>query len=290
MWLGRRFLPGWRPCEFDGAFELAAGGVDIASARTANIGGNLVVDEALLESGDIFGRGHGVGYAGAGIPSDEVDLGGKIGAADEPDDFVGMLGLIVDAPQEDIFKGDPLARPQGDFLDGGDEIVDVPLAGDGHDLLADLIVGGVERDGELGADGFLGEALDARDDPGGGDGHTRFGDSDFSDEEADSVHEGVVIEERLAHAHEDEVDSVAADLDVVTLEDGDDLSGDFSGGEVADDPEFGSEAELAVDGAADLAGNADSGVVMRGGIGSVAGFAVVAFGHPDRFDGLAVRG
>ena len=142
-------------------------------------------------------------------------------------------------------------------------MLDVPFAGDGHDLLAHLVVGGVEGDGELGADGLFGEAQDAGHDAGGGDGHARFGDADFVDEQADGVHEGVVVEEGLAHAHEDEVDAVAADLDVVALEDGDDLSGDFAGGEVADDAELGGEAELAVDGAADLAGDADGGVVMR---------------------------
>ena len=39
------------------------------------------------------------------------------------------------------------------------------------------------------------------------------GDADFVDEQADGVHEGVVVEEGLAHAHEDEVDAVAAELD-----------------------------------------------------------------------------
>ena len=71
----------------------------------------------------------------------------------------------------------------------------------------------------------------------------------------------VVVEERLAHAHENQVDAVAANFDFLAVEDGNDLAGDFSGGEIALEAEFGGEAELAVDGAADLAGDADGGAV-----------------------------
>ena len=141
-----------------------------------------------------------------------------------------------------------------------------------------------------------------------------------SDQQADGGHEVVVVEEGLAHAHEDQIDAVAADLDAVAVEDGDDLAGDLAGGEVALQAELGGEAELAVDGAADLAGDADGGALafrpfLFGGfefgwgaaffhpasgelgtgesrfvrlvaLGFVAGFAFVPFGHPDGFYGL----
>ena len=142
-----------------------------------------------------------------------------------------------------------------------------------------LSLGALREMASFGADGFRSEAQDAGHDAGGGDGHARFGDADFVDEQADGVHEGVVVEEGLAHAHEDEVDAVAPDLDLMALEDGDDLSGDFSGGEVADDAELRGEAELAVDRAADLAGDADGGVV-------VAGFAAVSAASPPSPSGI----
>ncbi len=133
-------------------------------------------------------------------------------------------------------------------------------------------------------------------------------------EQADGGDEVGVVEEGLAHAHEDEVDAGgggvaagAADVDVVAVEDGGDLAGDLAGGEVAADAEFGGETELAVDGAADLAGDADGGAAVGeggfagvcgvfdvvgflffGGLRAVAAFAAVAVGHPDGFDGLAV--
>ena len=72
-------------------------------------------------------------------------------------------------------------------------------------------------------------------------------------------HEGVVVQEGLAHAHEDEVDAVWLPMLRlrVAVEDGGDLAGDLARGEVAADAELRGEAELAVDGAADLAGDAD---------------------------------
>ena len=43
---------------------------------------------------------------------------------------------------------------------------------------AQRFVGGVQRDGQLGADGLAAEVGDARHDAGGGDGHARLGNAD----------------------------------------------------------------------------------------------------------------
>jgi hypothetical protein len=58
-----------------------------------------------------------VGDAGAGVPGDQVDFGGQIGAADEADDFVGVLGLVGDAAEHDVLEGDLLAVRRG-WCDG----------------------------------------------------------------------------------------------------------------------------------------------------------------------------
>ena len=60
-------------------------------------------------------------------------------------------------------------------------------------------------------------------------------------------------------------------VDLLVVEDGEDLSGDFAGGEIAVQAEKGRHAELAVDGAADLGGDADGGA---GGEWLVAGGSV----------------
>src|SRR5258705_990558 len=96
----------------------------------------------------------------------------------------------------------------------------------------------------------------------------------------------------------------------MTIEDGGDLAGDLACGEVAADAQLGGETELAVDGAANLTGDADGGAAIGegdgilfrcdgiifpffllfflGGLRAVAAFASVAVGHPDGLDGLAV--
>ena len=199
-------------------------------------------------------------------------------------------------------------------------VCDGPLAVDGHDLGADLVVGRVEADGEFGAQvrRLLGESLDAGNDAGGRDGHALRAQANFAHQQADRGHEVVVVEKRLAHAHEDQVHAVAADADGVAIENRDDLAGDFARREIALQAELGGEAELAVDGAADLRGDADGGAgpvfrsfshpscaLRRKGWGNrsrsrnrnrglfvstVAGFAAVAFGHPDGFHGCGVAG
>ena len=92
---------------------------------------------------------------------------------------------------------------------------DGPLAVDGHDLGADGVVGRVEADGELGRSS--GGSWAKRSMPGTMpevETVMRRGLRPTSlDQQADGGHEVVVVEERLAHAHEDQIDAVAADFD-----------------------------------------------------------------------------
>ena len=121
---------------------------------------------------------------------------------------MGVLGLIVDAAEQDVLEGDPLALAQRNGLHRFEELGDVPFARDGHDLLADLVVGGVQAESELGADGsWANSGSPARCQL--VNGHARLGDADllYSSSTADEL---VVVEEGLAHAHEDEVDAVLA--------------------------------------------------------------------------------
>ena len=133
------------------------------------------------------------------------------------------------------------------------------------------------------------ELLDAGHDAGSGDGHALRAEADLFDQQADGGHEVVVVQERLAHAHEHQVDALAAHFDAVALEYGDHLAGDLARGQVALETELGGQAELAVDGAAHLAGDAD----RRAGPGcsafawgAVTGFAAIALRHPDGLDCL----
>ena len=119
---------------------------------------------------------------GPGFQTIRLTLSGRPTRRSELADFVGVGELVVDAAEQDVFEGELLFGTERNLADGVDEVLDVPFAGDGHDLFAHLVVGRVEGDGELRTDGFLSEAQDAGHDAGGGDGHARFGDADFVDE------------------------------------------------------------------------------------------------------------
>src|SRR6185437_9764463 len=255
------------------ALELSAGGEDVAPPRLPDVRGDSVEFELVLKLDDLVGRGHFIADARAGVPDDEIDLERAVDPAQQRAHFVRVLKLVVDAAEQDVLKGQLFLRAQRNLADCPDEAVDVPLAVDGHDLFTDLIVGRVERNRQLGPQRFGGKALNPRQDSGSGDGHARLGNSDFRNQQTYGAHEGVIVEEGFAHAHKDQVDAVAAYLHVVALEHRDHLPGDFSGGKVADNAQLGGEAELAIDGAADLAGDAEGGVEIAVGLAAVAELA-----------------
>jgi len=87
--------------------ELAASGVDVASAGKADERRDSRGDEDGLEGENALGVGHGVRDLGAGVESDEVDLGAE--PADEVDDFAGLGRVVVDAAKQDVLKGEALA-------------------------------------------------------------------------------------------------------------------------------------------------------------------------------------
>ena len=228
---------------------------------------------------------------GPGFQTIRLTFDGKAGAAGQRDNLFGMDERVVDAAQQHIFEGDLLSRGERHGARRFKDRFNGPLARDGHDSFAHGVVRGVERDGETRTHRLFGEALDAGDDAAGRDGHAGSGQTDFVDQQADRIHEGVVVEEGLAHAHEDEVDAVAAKLDLMAAEDRDDLTGDLAGSEVALDAELCGETELAVDGAADLRGDADGGAAARWRVGVVVGvLGAVAIGHPDRLNSLVATG
>jgi hypothetical protein len=231
-----------------------------------------------------------------------------------------VLGTVSHATQQNVFEGDAFAGTERDAAHCGNDFTDRPLAVNGHDFGADRVVGRVEADGKARphVERFFCEFFDAGHDAGGGDGHAPGAQADFADQQAHGSHEVIVIEEWLAHAHEDQIHAITADADGLAFEDRNYLACDFARGEVALQAQLCGEAKLAIDGATDLRGDADGGAlpglvsVMEGrlrfvlthpfrklprkgwgteilfGFSFVAGFAAIALGHPDRFHGLAL--
>ena len=196
------------------------------------------------------------------VVGDAVDLGFHF--ARHADEGGGVLGAVVDAGDEDVFKGQPLLFPLGVKGAGLEEHGERVFAVHGHDLRADLIGGAVEGDGEADLEGLLGEFADLRGEAAGGKGDVARAEADAPGgiDDADGAHEVGEVREGLAHAHEDDViDALAAQL-----LDAEDLPDDLGGGEIAAPAVEPARAEFAAVGAADLGGNAERA--------PVAGFAV----------------
>jgi hypothetical protein len=255
--------------------ELAAGGHDVAAAGVADEGGDAALDEMFLEDVDDFGGGFVEGQ-GAGIPWDEI----YFASFERGEEFYDALGVgerVVDAAEHDVFEHEVFPGAERVVLAGAHEGGERIFFVDGHERVALFVVGGVERDSEAGADFFFGELFDSGDDAAGGESGVfgRDGDAFGIEEEAESGGDVVEVEEWLALAHEDDV-GVGLERVFVFFERDEDLGHDFAGSEIADEAELRGEAELAVDGAAGLRGDAD-------------GLAAVA-GHEDGFYTGGARG
>lgn len=191
-------------------------------------------------------------------------------------DAAGVGVRIVDALQQDVFEAEGFPGAQRVALAGGDEVLQVPLTSDGHDLLALFLVRGVEADGELRADFGLGELVNFGDKAGGGDGDAALAHADalWVNQEAGGFENVVEIHQGFALAHEDHVHLAAMGVQAMGGGDVEDLADDFAGCEVAFEAHESGEAELAINGAADLGRDAE-------------GVAAI-LGHEDGFDGFAV--
>ncbi len=239
---------------------------------------------------------------GTGIECDQVYLGTD--PSQQLDYLTRILAAVVHALDQDVLEGQPLARAQRELARGGHQSLKRPFARDGHDLDALLLVRRIQRNRQLRAHRLLPEIVNRRNDARGGHGHARDGDSGLFHQQPHGFHEIVVIEERLALPHEDQVHAFGVEIYAVVVQDAQNLTDDFSRGEVAQKSKQCGHAELAVDGASRLAGHADrrppSGCPTLTGFGrvglhlfvsrvaSVSLLPVVAIGHPYRLNRLPI--
>ena len=122
---------------------------------------------------------------------------------------VGPPALVVDVADEGVLDGDPAARRLEVAVGGIDRLVDRPPGVDRHELVAQLVVGGVQRQGQGHRDALGRQLVDARYEA---DGRHR----DAASREAEPVGRRVgeppdgpdrrfVVGQRLSHAHEHDV-------------------------------------------------------------------------------------
>ncbi len=244
----------------EGAFELAAGGVDVATAGLADEGGDAAVAEALLEDAHVLRSGFVEGHVGTGVPNDQIDFGAEI------------LQRAISSSACSRWSLMPPSRTYSKVTRSRGRKGTVEMASRRAAMFHLRVMGMMDSRTTsfeaLRLTASLGRtvSLANRSIPGRmPEVLTVMRDSGMrmaAGQKTDGVHKARVVQKWLAHTHEDQVDPVAADFDVMAVEDGGDLSGYLAGGEVAADAKFGGEAELAVDGAAYLAGDADGGALV----------------------------
>ena len=145
-----------------------------------------------------------------------------------------------------------------------DGLVDREPGVDRHQLVAELVVGRVQGERQRDREALLGELTDPRHQADGGDGDAAGGDAEpvggRVDEPAYGADHGLVVGQRLTHAHEDHVgDPARAAGDLAAGERagaGDDLLDDLGGGHVAVQPALAGGAERAGHAASGLGGHA----------------------------------
>ena len=182
---------------------------------------------------------------------------------------VGALGLVVDAAHHGVLDRDAALGHRGVVPGRLDGLGDREAGVDRDQLVAQLVVGRVQAQREGDRDALLGQLVDPRHEADGGDGdaagaHAQAGRRRV-DEAAYGTDDGLVVGQRLAHAHEDHVgDATRTAGDLAARHragTGDDLLDDLGGRHVALEAALAGRAERAGHAAAGLAGDADGGAV-----------------------------
>ena len=147
---------------------MAASGVDVVAFFATNSCANSGGEEGSAEKVDgVFG-GSFVGEAFDFVVGDEVDLGlESFGVLGEE---AGLIGTIVNACEENVFEEDKLFASSDKGIAGSEETFHGITFIDGHDLIADLIAGGVEGKGEAEGKGVVSEFFDLGGETAGGNG------------------------------------------------------------------------------------------------------------------------
>ncbi len=217
-----------------------------------------------------------------GVERDQVDLARYV--AQQLDHLRGMLGLVVDVLEQGVFHSQDAFATQGGHIAHArfQQYLERVLLVDRHQLVAQLVIGGVQRQGQRHVD-MLGQFVDHRHHARGGQGDATLGNAIAQIVHHD-LHGGddiVEIQQRLAHAHHDHVGDGAVDLGRNGPEGfigKPHLANHFGGGEVAVEALLAGGAETAIQGAAGLGRNAEGTAVVGG---NVDGLDAAAGGNAD---------
>ena len=236
--------------------QLSAGGIDVFSAAAAEPGIDPILFEVLHE----LVNGILVGFCEKGLLDgvvfDDVDeVGGHLPV--NLHQLVRILPAVVEILKEDILERDLVACLLIKMVQRLDEGLDVIGLVDGHDLVAFLIIGCMQRERQLELYLIVAELADHLGHARGRDGNAAgahgqpFGRGDAFDGRQDIL----VIQQGFAHAHEDDVGELFFIDAFGLLVDEDDLVIDLVKVQVAPALHIAGGAEFTAERTADLRGD-----------------------------------
>jgi len=139
--------------------ELATGSFDVTSFFNAEGGVDSLVGDHIAKSVAVIDLRAFPLKSFHRVVGDEVDFGIDSFRAFGEDG--SLFQVVVDAFDEDVFQRDFLFFVLTPKVQGIEEVFDGPFAIHGHDEVANVIGGSVERDSEADGHGELGEFADA---------------------------------------------------------------------------------------------------------------------------------
>ncbi len=232
--------------------ELATGGVVFASLATAQGDGVVTLGHIITDLLGAFFRCWDERQRRVGVEEYEVDF-----ARDRLNKFNQRFKVVVGviyAVEQDVFEGNAPSPKEWKLAQGVHEVVERPFLDAGHQPVALFLRGGVQGYRQVDTCLGFGQCFNSRNYPCGRDGDAACGELEAvgRDEDFKGGDDVVEVQERFAHAHEDEV----RDPFVVGHETSgsDDLVEYFVGGQVALEAAKAGDAKGAGQCAADLAG------------------------------------
>ncbi len=232
--------------------QLPAGRVDLGSPGHPYGGVDAHVLQLVTESPHAPARGAHDGVARGGVQRDQVDVGPE--RSREPGELEGVALLVVDVVDHGPFDGEPPARRLHVLGAGVGQIGQWVALVDRHQGVPLLVVGRVQRDGQVHGQPLPRQAPDPRHHSHRRQRQVASGQAHLAVQSGHRPPDPVIVGQRLPHAHEHDVRETPGLRRPHRLGH---LLDDFTGAELALEPRLARGAELARHGAPGLGGHAD---------------------------------
>ena len=222
-----------------------------------------------------------------GVERDQVHVGRHAEAPAQAGQLDGVGRTVVHVGDERPFETETTALGLEILAAGFHQHLDGIATIDGHEGIAQIVVGGVQADGEADGQGAGGETLDAGHDAHGGHRQLTCGDADVVVDAHQRLPHGFFVRQRLAHSHVDDV-AHASTHRLGALGGANHLFDDLAGREVAGESGLSGGAEATRHGATGLGAHAHGRAV---GVEHEHGFdATAAVEFPEELDGASLVG